>query len=334
MEPVTTIGWDLKQAAQAIGAVDHETWVDAIAPIAGRVSQLARLSCRIREAAGLTPAADSEGMRELAEQGQFAGVWDPEPIEGADSYINLLTVAAEDHMESFADLVTGPRTPLYSFVVLGRSALECQALAAWLAEPVIGTRRRVARNLNERMHGVAAQQRLPAAVRPPDTLRPRLLEAAAVLTKLPARRNLPAEFEERRCSQTELVRRLCGDNDLAQVGYSHFSAISHGVLWGLLNSIHQDDGDPGGASSLGPPLRALVIKTKDVATVAALMLLGHMVAFGHVLERNGWRDPDWPSACRSALSLAQEVFDPNTDSPAARGPASTAPPLGLWVPLA
>jgi hypothetical protein len=318
--------------AKDLGAVDHDTWVEAVRPIAQVVSDLAMESRRIREDANFTPAASSEAMRELSAQAEFAGEWEWEPVDSVDTSILLLTIAAEDHMESFSNLVLGPRTPVYSFTVLGRAALECQALAAWLSEPGIGTRRRVARGLNERLYGAAQQQRLPEQVRPSDTVRPRLMEADQVLTKLKPMKGRPPEFEERRLTQTELVRRLLGDNELGHSAYSYFSAVAHGVSWGLTHSVRTPEQEVR-ATPGGPMIGALVIESRSVAMVAALMILGHAEAFGRVLERTGWNRHDWPEVCLRALKFAKAVVQ--SDEVAAPLPTKpglpTAPP-GLWLP--
>lgn len=112
------------------------------------------------------PAPDSGAMSELHQQSAFAGVWDENPIDTAQTHIGLLLTAGEDAMDTFASAIVADGTPLYSYIPIARAGMECLALAHWLAEPGIGARERMRRSINERIASAYEQSRLPASLNP------------------------------------------------------------------------------------------------------------------------------------------------------------------------
>jgi hypothetical protein len=192
------------------------------------------------------PTADSAAMAELAEQSNYAGVWDNTPVDTARTHICLLLTAGEDAMRTFASTIIAERTPLYAYIPLARAGLEYLALAAWLGEPGIGVRERVRRSLNERIASAYEQSRLPVGLNPEPDRQRRLLSAAKLGYKTTsAKRHRFKHFAPARPTITDHVKRVLEQADLGHVVYSYTSAISHGTIWGLIERAEAPSDEPG-----------------------------------------------------------------------------------------
>jgi hypothetical protein len=242
------------------------------------------------------PTADSAAMAELAEQANYAGVWDDTPVDTAQTHICLLLTAGEDAMRTFASAIIAERTPLYAYIPLARAGLEYLALAAWLGEPGIGVRERVRRSLNERIASAYERSRLPVGLNPEPDRQRRLLRAAKLGYKTTsAKRHRFKHFAPARPTSTDHVKRVLEQADLGHIVYSYTSAISHGTIWGLIERAEAPSDEP------GPVVRAgLSISSSNIGIAASVLMIAHVRAYGGYIKDMGWDEPRWRDAVARA----------------------------------
>jgi hypothetical protein len=239
-------------------------------------------------------------------------------------------------MRTFSSAVIAEQTPLYAYVPLGRSALECLAMAHWLGEPGIGARERVRRSINERIASAWEQSRLPGSMDPEPDRRQRLLGASEKgyeLTKS-AKGRFRVLAPERK-TITQLVQRVLGGDDhdpLGKVLYSYASAVSHGVLWGLVQRVDLP------ADATGPVVSAVMSHSSEsIATMASALVIAHKRAFGGFAGHMGWEINEWAAAVEradttiKAFLRAHRRASPALEEPAPEWQLSGAGG-GLWLP--
>ena len=246
------------------------------------------------------PHVGSAAMREIDAQSAYAGTWDSHPVDTAYTHIGLLLTAGEDAMLSFADLVSADRTPTYAHLPVARSGIEWLALAHWLSDPDVGVGERVRRSLNERIASAYEQARLPSDANPEPQRHARLLEATCLgYTPTLSKKGRLRVLAPERPSITGHIQRLLGGDDLGKLLYSYLSAISHGTIWGLVQSA-----EPLDPTASGPVVTAgLVVSEKDIAMLAVAMITAHITAFGGYAKLVGWEVPDWQAAVARAAPL-------------------------------
>lgn len=275
------------------------------------------------------PGVASEAMAELADQHRYAGVWDDTPVDTAASHIALLLTAGEDAMRTFAAAILAERTPVYAYIPLTRSSLECLALAYWLGAPGISVKERIRRSLNERIASAAEQAKLPSGMNPERGRQQRLLKAAELGYTTTRHGRGFKHFAPERPTITAHVKRVLGDGDLGRVLYSYTSAISHGTIWGLVERIEAPD-DP------GPVVRAgLAITSTNIGMMAAALVMAHARAYEGFVEHMGWDEPRWRAAVERAWTTIGRLVGSSRTRSATAGSApewrlKTAG--GLWVP--
>lgn len=279
------------------------------------------------------PAVDSRAMAELAQQADFAGAWDKVPVDTALTHVGLLLTAGEDAMRTFASALVADRTPLYAYIPLGRSALECLGVAHWLGEPGIGTKERVRRSLNERIASAWEQSRLPPSMNTEPGRQQRLLgavEKGYEFTK--SRKGKFKHFAPERPTMTAHVKRVLGNGDLGKVLYSFASAVAHGVLWGLTERVEVPTDAP------GPVVKgALTHSSASVAMMASALVLAHKRAFGGFADYMGWDVTEWSAAAARADTIIKAFLGARREARTAaeeRAPEwrLSGPGGGLWLP--
>lgn len=283
--------------------VDDETFRRAVEPYSEMLRQLVAAGYRPRQEGGdFVPDVDSEAVAELSAQNRYAGEWDQTPIDTVHSQIGLLTTAGEDAMLAFADLVTADRTPIYAFVPVARSGIECFALAGWLAEEGIGVQERVRRSLNERIYSAWEQTRLPESLNPEPGRQARLLAAETLgFERTKSQKGRVTMFKPARPTTTSFVRRTFGEGDLGQVLYSYFSAITHGTHWGLASRASEIvETDP-----LRGMVAALSIGSDMIGMAAVGLAMAHNAAWNSFRQHMGWVADGWEEACLYARDIAQ-----------------------------
>jgi hypothetical protein len=287
--------------------VDDATFRAALMPFSTMVAEVAEAGYAAMHGATpeslQDPSAESAAMAELAAQANYAGVWDDAPVDTAHTHICLLLTAGEDAMRTFASAIVADQTPLYAYIPLARAGLEYLALAAWLGQPGIGVRERVRRSLNERIASAYEQSRLPVGLNPEPDRQRRLLRAAELGYKTTrGQRHRFKHFAPERPTITDHVKRVLEHQDLGHVVYSYTAAISHGTIWGLIERAEAPSDEP------GPVVRAgLSISSSNIGTMASVLVLAHVRAYGGYITHMGWDEPRWRDAVAHAWPTIQSL---------------------------
>jgi hypothetical protein len=273
----------------------HQRFLDATMPRLEALANLVKEARAAREHYGWLPDANSEAMRELAEESKFVGSWGTEPIRSCYSAAGVLLAAAEDHARSITELLFLDRAPLFGHVVLARSALESASRVLWLSQLGIGARTRVARSYTDALDNLYQLSRLPGDPVPWATVRRNnILEEARrqnfrVITK---KGKVPA-IQEERPSQTKLLRSLLaggGDEELGALIYNYYSAVAHGSMYGLLQRFERTDQ----RNAISPLVTAaLVVSSNDVNSVLSAFILGYARAVKEHFTLMGWDRDSW-----------------------------------------
>ena len=292
----------------------HDEFARAIEPWARAIRDIANVGYQSTYASSgprRQPHIDSIAMRELAAQKAYAGSWDSHPVDTAYTHIGLLLTAGEDAMLSLADLVTGDRTPTYSYLPVARAGIEWLALAHWLSEPHIGIKERVRRSLNERIASAYEQSRLPNGANPEPERQARLRQATQRgYTLTPSKKGRFRVFAPERPTTTAHIQRVLGGNDLGKLVYSYLSAISHGTLWGLVQRA-----EPLDPTATGPVVTAgLAVSSDDIAMLAVALTIAHMTAFGAYVNLLGWDMPEWKDAVLRSSPLIMSYANRHAES--------------------
>ncbi|MDQ6946525.1 MAG: hypothetical protein M3256_09690 [Actinomycetota bacterium] len=265
-----------------------------IEPIRVSLLDLVEQTRGLRETAAFLPAADSPAMDELAQEPAFAGAWAKEPVRDAHSTSWLFLNGAEDLITAMCRLFADPTPTVYAHVVLARSALECCARAAWLAEPGIGVKRRVARGLNERLYSLAEQAKLPGAPQDPERRR-RILDEAKrqSFARLSSGSQSVVALEERRKGGTAIVKWLFENAqvDLGEVVYRFWSSVAHGTIYGLVQSLDPHVPQAHGLDSLTTV--GMAVRTDQVQSVMAAAGIAYAEVGRVHRQLFGWRCDDW-----------------------------------------
>lgn len=267
----------------------------------------------LRQAASYYPAADSPAMAELAAEHRYAGGWGQEPVLAAHCASWVCLTAAEDLIVSMCRLFEHGSPPVYAHLVLARAALESCGRAAWLAEPGIDVRRRIARGVNERLYSLAEQAKLPGI---PDGLarRQSILDEAHLqgFDKLSAKGQSVVSLIERRQSSTALVKWLLGqpDDDLGELAYRFWSSIAHATQYGLAQSF--DSGMAQTSELDSRPTVPVVITTDQVRIAMTTVGLAYVEVGRFHQQLFGWQSDGWERTVVNYRSLLRSVQHPHT----------------------
>lgn len=266
---------------------------EQLEPFRDALDQMIDASDELGRLWGWHPAADSPAMRERSEEGQYVGAWGKEPVLDAHTQATLLVVLAQDNARSLCRLLLSGPVPIWSHVVLGRATLEAAGRVAWMTEVGIGTRRRVARGMTERIYSYTQAGALPRLQSTAFTARRQAIldEADRQGFTRRSRKGSPPALEEERPSNRAVVRLVLDDGDLGAAVYGFFSAVAHGTHYGLLASVSPHEPDPVvglrgaiGTSSLG------------VATTCTSVALGFGRGFEAYRQLYGWSSDRWTDA--------------------------------------
>jgi hypothetical protein len=252
--------------------------------------------------------------------GESAGSSEARNVDEAfEAHVGPVRDATDCVEELVGVFSKGRRTPVYAHIVLARAALEQAGRAWWLLEPGIGVRLRVARGMNDRIFGLAQQDRLPVPEQHRARGSGRLYELLAGAEELgfeivPSRRAKMRYLQEVRPGQTQLVKRLLnaptGDASLGAFVYAMFSAVAHGTTFGLMSSV-KEASNPGGAP--GVQWGAVYTDFLDVMHVLAAVILGAREVVGRRNELFGWESDSWSRTAAEALQTVRRSLPPQTD---------------------
>jgi hypothetical protein len=288
---------------------DDEAFEAHITPSREGLARLIRATEELVEPWGGQAAVDSRAVAEIAEEAKYQGQspWDSTPATGAHGLAQLLITGALDHARALVVLLGQQRAPVYAHIVVARAVLEHAAKAWWLFDPEIDARKRIARGVNERLLSFSLTANLPL----PDVEREKARDRLAALVaeaerlgfqKVQSRRGRPPAVVEDRPTQTELVRRLLRDGDDVSLGglvYAYFSAVAHGTLFGLGQSLTTNA--PGIPQVPGVTMAAVYTGSQDLVTVLTAAIIG----LGRACERRNeffaWPDDSWKQTWLDAI---------------------------------
>jgi hypothetical protein len=280
---------------------DQDPFYEAIAPVR---DSLQRLIDSVSPESGV-PSAESRAMEEISLQSQFEGEWGAEPVEHAH-FIGTWkrTLAVDCAKAMIRDLREDP-APVFAFKVLSRAVLENAASAAWLLDPRIAVRLRIARGRNERIYSAKQLLRLnwlPVEKRQHSE---EIVETIRVVGKrLGFSVSANGWLEEDRPSFTGLLRWMLGD-DLGSTIANYYSAVAHGTQYGLASAVIDFDVPTG---PIGTRRVAIGLSSSDVNFAVAVAGMALIKAFESERELMGRDWPEWESSRDAALSIYRSAF--------------------------
>ncbi len=123
---------------------------DHIATIRGAITELYDGTAKLFSTHGNQPAHDSLADKEIRESPR------PESIITACSIATQLIEYSGEHLTTFVKILTEPIEPLATWTCV-RSMLESCALSAWMTDPSIDHKERIARAFAHRYEGLEQQ---------------------------------------------------------------------------------------------------------------------------------------------------------------------------------
>lgn len=258
----------------------------------------------------LTPDATSPGMREIASQPDFRGDWGDEPVEHAHTIGVWKRVLAVDCAHAMVRDLHDDPAPVFAHKVLGRAVIENAASAAWILEPGIGIRLRIARGRNERLYSARQVLRLQWL---PDQERARSQGIVDTITRVGSDLGFSITsqgwLEEDRPGFTALLRWMLGD-DLGSTIANYYSAVTHGTQYGLASAVISVE-----RTGLGLPRAAIGLSSGDVNLALGTAGLGLIRAIEHERQLMGRSVPDWETVRSDALETVKASILPPAGSP-------------------
>lgn len=246
-------------------------------------------------------------MREIASETEFQGEWGNEPIEHAHTIGVWKRVLAVDCAHAMVrDLYEDP-APVFAYKVLGRAVIENAAAAAWILEPGVGIRLRIARGRNERIYSAKQVLRLDWL---PDQERVRSQLIVDTITRVGRELDFSVTrngwLEEDRPGFTSLIRWTLGD-DLGGTIANYYSAVAHGTQFGLASAVLSVE-----RSGLGLPKAAIGLSSSDVNLALGTAGLGLIKAIEHERHLMGRSIPNWESIRSESLETFKASIFPST----------------------
>lgn len=245
-------------------------------------------------------SADSPAMHEIALQAPYVGPWGGEPAEHTQVLgIWKRTMAVDCSNAMIRDLKDDP-APMFAYKVLSRAVIENAASAAWLLEPKLALRVRIARGRNERIHSAQQILRLDWL---PDDVREKQQRIIDTIKETAAGLDFAVTNNgwllEDRPSFTRLIRWALGE-DLGGTVANYYSAVAHGTQYGLASAVISVDSPAG---SVGPRRAALGSSSSDVSLALGLAGMALITALENEKLLMG---RDWPTweASRAAAQVA------------------------------
>jgi hypothetical protein len=256
------------------------------------------------------PSADSPAMREISLQSEFVGEWGEEPVEHAHVLGVWKRALAVDCAQAMTrDLHEDP-APVFAYKVLSRAVIENAASAAWLLEPGIGIRLRIARGRNERLYSARQVLRLDGL---PEELRMHSEEIVERIMRVGGQLGFSIVgnewLEEHRPRFTARLRWMLGD-DIGSIVANYYSAVAHGTQYGLASALMSVDS----RASFGMRRAAIGLSSTDVNLALAISGLGLIRASSYERRLMGRDTPEWRAVCSAAAETFRAAMIPATGS--------------------
>jgi hypothetical protein len=253
------------------------------------IASLLERSARLMEANHDEPPSGSPLALDLASASRS------ESIATAVTFGDLALEYAADHLSAFARLLSEPIETLACFTCI-RSMLEMSAIGAWVLDPAISTRERIARVFAVRYDAIDQQLKFGRCASVDQQkiadLEQRLVdvEADACRAGYPPLRNKKGAI----CGigvhmpgATEMIRDVLKDEWL----YRLLSAVAHGHHWAVVQLGFEDASQQSALASVGNAQMKVFRKAVSVNSVALFGLHGFL-AFARVLwnkaRYSGW----------------------------------------------
>jgi hypothetical protein len=282
-------------------AVNADEFRDAMAPVAEALNALAGAVEATGPRHGRLPDPESEGMKELASEGQYRARsgWE-NPIMDTHNFGSLTLWAAADYVRSFAATLGGDQPPIYGHLALARDALEASVVAFWLNQGGIAYDERVKRGLCEVIYSANEVQRLGLT----EGAEAKLAEVEAWPDgfgwEFRFARGKPEVDGTKRRSVPDGIRSLLVDDEQAQLGqllWKRLSAVTHVVWWGLTWALDLTDAPAGGS---GFTTVAVGTDSSKVLLQAFCIARALRVAATERFALMGWIDAEWEAARQAA----------------------------------
>lgn len=252
---------------------------------------------------GDQPAPDSLADKEIRESPR------PESIISARAMAIQLIEYSGDHLAAFAKILTEPTGSLATWTCV-RSMLESCALSAWMTDPSIDHKERVARVFAHRYEGLEQQLKCGRAglIKPTElerlVLRIDEVEETAITLGYPPIQNTKGK-------RTGIGRRMPGATEIITLVldkekmYRLLSAVAHGHTWAINALGFKPVQAPSNATSIAG-IRVKCLEKQVFVIGMAYLGLGAADAFAKALWHL-WCYMGWNSAPLSVLF--EKVFD-------------------------
>jgi hypothetical protein len=213
----------------------------------------------------------------------------------------LLLYAAEDHLRSAGELISGEESRYGPFTLL-RAAFELSAQAWWIFDPVIDLEERLCRGANFYLHSHRERKKLEQELGAPDTRTVKIddiLDTArrTGLGVTPSQKKSPPWVRRPPKDATSLCRLFMQDSSdpnstMGAVIYRYLSATPHGTLHGLLRSGRPVPNMPPGRTGT---LTMQELDPHELAMFSAGVLVAYITAAERQMVYFGWASADWDS---------------------------------------
>jgi len=223
--------------------------------------------------------------------------WAPRIVDTAYASVRVGLVAAAEQLATMAKVIEEPTPGGVGVMVMARSIVEICARAAWIMEPGIGPRGRVARSLGDQLYSAYHATKLATALDlpggadgfspPPDELTTKI-EDLGLTVKAEALAYDPRITVDGtpRPSASKLVRSLFRGSvfdDSAAGIYPNLSAFTHGTHFGLMHFYRET-----GEYLNGEKVLNRVVDQRDIEAAAGLSMVGWAAAMRQVVSLTRW----------------------------------------------
>lgn len=259
------------------------------------------------------PGSRSEGERAFVDAVGTAAEWE-RGVNTAYAAARLGLVSMGEHSLCLARLITDPEVGVHGLLgaeVLSRSALEVGARAAWILDPMITARERVARYSVEEFNSASEYDRIMAldagGAPSPDSQKAvqtfkDLCESLGLKVQLNRKRWTYEVDELERPTATKAVTDLVALTPYRldkTIVYSLLSGATHGSTHSLLRSYER-----AGTTAESEILMERVVDQRLIESVVGITMMSYIAILRRIVELTGW--PDY--RVRSLYSMTQAVL--------------------------
>ena len=295
--------------------------LEEIAPLRDHVSAMVRESQRIAGEAGRSASASSPAMEELTCSADYVGEWSDDPFQLSSSLAGLCVTAAEDHLDALVTLYSPTSDgetfdgPVYAHATIARAVVETSARAYWLVAPGASYLERVTRAIAELLYTRWERSKVTDEPEGFQDFRDRVereCERRGLELRCREPRRTLKIGDMRRPGNQAAVRALFegkpeGFSDRL---YSFYSAIAHGVAWGLMESLDTETqtAQTGQPSSLQVAnLVPLVRSSRSMFVALAVAADAYKIACDARFARMGWDSDRWTTQGSELIALVVNV---------------------------